>query len=185
MLLRDAGYRFTQTDPLYADPPQPNNDHPGPPQEHAIELAAAKAHSLRGQFAPGDMVLAADTICVGVDGKWIGHPADRDDARQMIRSFLNADHDVVTGVALMRGDEPFITFADTAVVRFGPLRDQQIEAYLDTDRWRGKAGGYNLTERLADGWPIRVTGDPATVVGLPMRRLVGELAKLDLRPEHT
>jgi predicted house-cleaning NTP pyrophosphatase (Maf/HAM1 superfamily) len=51
-----------------------------------------------------------------------------------------------------------------------------LEHYLNTDGWIGKAGGYNLTDRQHAGWPITVEGDPATVMGLPMNRLVGVLA---------
>lgn len=42
--------------------------------------------------------------------------------------------------------------------------------------WAGKAGAYNLAERVEAGWPIEVEGDPGTVMGLPMRRLEARLA---------
>ena len=42
-------------------------------------------------------------------------------------------------------------------------------------QWRGKAGAYNLADRVADGWPIECEGDPTTVMGLPMRRLTEAL----------
>lgn len=62
-------------------------------------------------------------------------------------------------------------FADRAVVRVGPISDEQIEAYVASGNWRGKAGAYNLSERIEAGWPIECLGDPTTVMGLPMRRL--------------
>jgi len=61
--------------------------------------------------------------------------------------------------------------ADRAVVRVGPISDEQIEAYVASGEWRGKAGAYNLSERIEAGWPIECLGDPTTVMGLPMRRL--------------
>ena len=184
-LLRDAGYVFDQADPPFDDPPAPNDTHGRPPQEEAAALARRKAQSLRDATTGHVVILAADTICIGSQGGWIGTPADRDDARRMIGSFVNADHEVITGVALIDGVGRAASFADTATVRFGVLSDGQIEAYLDTGQWRDKAGGYNLFDRTGDDWPITVTGDPTTVVGLPMRRVTAELAKFGVRPEHT
>ena len=51
------------------------------------------------------------------------------------------------------------------------LDDAAMQHYLDEGAWRGKAGAYNLQERIDAGWPIRCEGDPSTVMGLPMRRL--------------
>ena len=82
------------------------------------------------------------------------------------------------------GREP-VTFADSATVRFDRVNDAQLDRYLDTDQWRGKAGGYNLYDRQAEGWPISVTGDPTTVVGLPMAKLRPVLAKHGVSPVST
>ena len=57
---------------------------------------------------------------------------------------------------------------DSGSVEQHPLRDQiELDRYLSSGGWRGKAGAYNLAE-LEGHWPIRVDGDPTTVVGLPM-----------------
>jgi septum formation protein len=187
-LLRDAGFSFEQADPPFDDPPQPNDDprfRGRSPESIAIDLAQRKAHSVADDVEGAAVILAADTICVGADGALIGQPADRAGAARMLDAFLNTDHAVVTAVALRHTDGRAAAFADRAVVSFGHVTPDQIKAYLDSDEWCGKAGGYNLTDRVDAGWPVAVTGDPATVVGLPMRRLVGELAKLGVRPEHT
>lgn len=116
-------------------------------------------------------VLGADTICV-LQGRIIGQPVDRVDARAMLESFVGVTHEVMTGVCLI--DWPEQTrriLVETAHVRMGDLAPEAIDAYLEGDAWRGKAGGYNLADRLADGWPIKCTGDQATVMGLPMQRL--------------
>jgi septum formation protein len=60
-------------------------------------------------------------------------------------------------------------------VTVGPIPETEITAYLDSGQWRGKAGAYNLAERLQAGWPISVEGDPGTVMGLPMVRLAERL----------
>ena len=53
-----------------------------------------------------------------------------------------------------------------------------IEGYLAGGGWRGKAGAYNLSERIEAGWPIEVQGDPGTVMGLPMEILSPMLREL-------
>ncbi len=185
-LLRDAGYEFEQVQPPFADPPSPGGGLAVSPAGLTGELAAKKATSalklkeLRDR--PGLVVLGADTICVAHDGRLLGQPVDRDEARRMICSFIGRSHHVWTGIALMRNDKPAVTLTDEAEVRFGPLDDDRLDAYLAGEAWRGKAGGYNLFERQADGWPITVRGDATTVVGLPMHRMERLLANLAILP---
>lgn len=116
-------------------------------------------------------VLGADTVCV-VDGEMLGQPMHADDARRMLRRIRNATHQTTTGVCLMSlSDDRRQSFFDSATVRVGNVSDDQIERYVASGEWKGKAGAYNLGERLAAGWPIDVQGDPTTVMGLPMQRL--------------
>ncbi len=140
-------------------------------------LAYLKARSaqevLRGRGVPTGLIVGADTVCVR-DGRVLGKPADTDEAAAMVRGFVGRTHGVVTGVAILRGDRRWMFF-DEAIVHWGEVADDAIGAYLASGHWRGKAGAYNLDERLAAGWPIEVQGDPTTVVGLPMRRLEAEL----------
>lgn len=179
LLLREAGLAFVQMQPPFVDPPQPQHDHDRGPVDAAAlttALARAKALSLREAGVltqhPGAVILAADTVCVD-QGRPIGQPADADAARGMIRAMRDHTHAVVTGVALLRGDDrdPFL-LADEARVAVGFISEAEIESYVRSQQWRGKAGGYNLFDRQAAGWPLGVEGDPATVVGLPMRKLL-------------
>lgn len=181
-LLAEAGFVFEQRSPPFADPDQPPRHLRGDEAAaYAASLAEQKAQSLAEVLLaeaelPGPVViLAADTICVDDAGALVGKPRDRADARQMVAGFFEAAHRVLTGVALLRvsesGHEPQ-SFADTATVRFGTISSAQLDAYIATEDWQGKAGGYNLFDRQAAGWPIEVAGDPTTVVGLPMRRLI-------------
>ncbi len=175
-LLREAGVVFEQRSPPFADPDQPPdrsvlfNSGPG---EYAQALALQKADSLARGMREEATILAADTICADDQGNLIGKPKDRDHAEQMIRSFVNTRHEVITGVVMMvlnkSGQGSFIADSVSAAVHFGSIADRQLGDYLATDDWRGKAGGYNLFDRQAAGWPITVEGDPTTVVGLPMR----------------
>ncbi|MFN7022480.1 MAG: Maf family protein [Phycisphaerales bacterium] len=141
-------------------------------------LKAAAAASRRaenvpsGDTRPVEIVLGADTVVVDRD-EIIGQPRDADDARRIIRRLSNGSHSVLTGVALVdpAGGRRDI-FTDRAEVVVGPIGDQCIDDYVRSGQWRGKAGAYNLAERLAAGWPIRFEGDAGTIMGLPMHRLV-------------
>lgn len=147
--------------------------------------AAAVARRLeRIEPAARGLVLAADTVCL-LQGTVTGQPADAAAAARTIRRVAGGEHEVLTGVALLEvpsGRRRLLV--DTARVRCGPLSEAAIEEYVATDAWRGKAGGYNLEERLAAGWPLSCTGDPMTVVGLPMRRLESILAPWRRAPAH-
>lgn len=137
-----------------------------------LKAAAARRSAELGRPRPGEAVLvAADTVVVK-DGEFIGQPRDAAEAGAIIRRLQNGSHTVVTGVCLM---DPATgrreLFADSATVRVGHIGESRIDAYVASGGWRGKAGAYNLSERLADGWPIEYDGDPTTIMGLPMSML--------------
>jgi septum formation protein len=116
-------------------------------------------------------VLGADTMCVK-DGATLGQPRDAADARRMLHALRNAEHETITGVCLISlANGRRFAFCDRATVRVGALTDSQIEDYIASEGWRGKAGAYNLSERIDAGWPIECVGDPATVMGLPMKAI--------------
>ena len=174
-LLASAGYRFVQANPPFDDPPQPQLGSGQTPQSLVQELAVRKARSLiNNKDLPSNqsaLILAADTVLIAPNHTLLGQPQDRQDAQRMLSLLINATHQVHTGVALVdRIGQRSHEFTDTAVVQLGHVTDAQLTAYLDTQQWQGKAGGYNLFD-LLDHWPFTVTGDPTTVVGLPMQKL--------------
>ncbi len=151
----------------------------------AFLKASAAADHLPADFAPdAQVVLGADTICVSPEGDAVGQPRDRADAERTLRAFFGREHRVLTGVALL---EPLTRrralFFDAATVRMGRLGDAELAAYLDSGGWEGKAGAYNLSERLEEGWPIEYEGDPTSIMGLPMDRLVDCLAAFAQRTQ--
>jgi len=144
------------------------------PQQWVGSLAYYKASSTAQNLDPvtrsGAVVLGADTVCVQGD-QIIGQPVDRADAGRIIRTMAGRTHDVLTGVALIDPETGHREiFVDRSVVTVGELTEEQIETYLDSGDWKGKAGAYNITERLAAGWPITFEGDETSIVGLPMTR---------------
>jgi septum formation protein len=189
LLLREAGYRFIQADPPFDDPAHPESSpRPGQsPRQLAENIAAAKAvsfrHSPLWRAHRRAVVVAADTLVVHGDGSLAGTPRSRHEAEAMIRRMIGVRHAVVSAAAIWRAedDQPH-TMADTAWVDVGAIDEVALNAYLDSGQWRGKAGGYNLLERQEAGWPISVTGDAATVVGLPMSLLTERLQAWGVTP---
>lgn len=152
------------------------------PSQWVEALAYLKARagldSLSSRHSSDAVVLGADTVVVK-DGRIIGQPASADDAARTVRLLENGSHDVLTGVAILRaGAGRRILFADAARVHVGAVGESRIDGYIRSGDWRGKAGAYNLAERIDAGWPLRCDGDPGTVMGLPMRRLAPLLARL-------
>jgi septum formation protein len=147
-----------------------------------LKAAAAHKSTDTRRLAPGELVvLGADTVVVkrsGDETEFIGQPRDAADAERILRRLANGEHEVVTGVALVdaatgRRD----LFCDRATVRVGAISEDTLAAYLASGEWAGKAGAYNLAERIEAGWPIEFDGDPATIMGLPMRMLPDRLRR--------
>ncbi|HZW08351.1 MAG TPA: Maf family protein [Phycisphaerales bacterium] len=181
LLLQEAGVPFDWADPGVDDGLLARGEVT--PAQWVASLAFLKASAGIERLPVGGpnarwIVLGADTLVVK-DGELIGQARSADAARRTIERLRNGSHEVLTGVALidMHSGERRL-FVDAASVRVGELTDDQVAAYVATGGWRGKAGAYNLSERLADGWPIEYSGDPATIVGLPMRRLIPVLGGL-------
>jgi septum formation protein len=139
----------------------------------ALAHLKARAARVKLTFAghTTGLILGADTVC-SVDSAILGQPADASHARNMLRAMAGRTHQTITGICLLplTGPHRLITH-DVATVHVGPLTDSQIETYIASNEWSGKAGAYNLAERVADNWPITCDGDPATVMGLPIKRL--------------
>lgn len=154
---------------------------PVPPHQWVTALAYLKAAAAARTLAPDRpaLVLGADTVVVK-GAALIGQPADAADAERIIRLLQDGHHEVISGVALLRTDRPGWRrmFVDRARVRVGHIGDDAIRAYIAGGNWRGKAGAYNLAERIEAGWPIQYQGDPTTIMGLPMRMLVDRLPRL-------
>lgn len=140
----------------------------------ATSLAYFKARRVAvrraARGAPPAWILAADTV-TETDGRLVGKPVDADDARAMIRAFMGRGHRVATGWCLLSPRGAARMGRDVATVTLGDVPDASLERFLAERRWEGKAGGYDLAEVTALGWPIACEGDPETVRGLPVARL--------------
>ncbi len=133
------------------------------PRRCAARLAHAKAAAIPD--AAGALVLAADTV-VALGRRMLGKPADEAEAARFLRLLSGRRHRVITAVVL-RGDAgPRERVVETAV-RFKPLSDEEIAAYVALGEWRGKAGGYAIQGAAAAFIPW-IGGSHGNVVGLPL-----------------
>lgn len=138
----------------------------------ALAYLKAAATARRPDLEPGTLVVGADTVCVN-DGQILGQPKDEPDAARMIRAMAGTTHEVLTGVAIIcPRTKRRIAFPDRSLVTVGSLSDAHIADYLATDQWQGKAGAYNIAERLEAGWPITFQGTMDSVMGLPVYRVL-------------
>lgn len=152
------------------------------PTVWVLSLAVLKAQHVREIYSFNTSntskvgtILAADTVCV-VDGQLYGQPVDAEEAAVMIRAMEDRSHDVYTGWCLVSVDEKhFASGCEHAVLTIGQIGDEEIHRYIASNQWQGKAGGYNLAQQIAAGWPITCKGDPTSVMGLPMERMKQEL----------
>ena len=129
---------------------------------------------------PEDVVIAADTIVV-CDGQILGKPRDAADAFRMLRLLSGRDHQVMTGMTVLRGDL-CKTVTEITDIHFRELSDREINAYIRTGEPMDKAGSYGIQGGAAL-FAERMHGDYYNVMGLPVCRL-GQLLR-EIAPEIT
>jgi septum formation protein len=131
----------------------------------ALRLARAKAAAIAARH-PGAFVLAADTV-VAAGRRLLGKPEDAADARRMLSLLSGRAHRVLTGVAAIApGGQAGARLSETRV-RFKRLTEAELAAYLDSNEWSGKAGGYGVQGR-AGAFVAAINGSYTGVVGLPL-----------------
>lgn len=144
-----------------------------PPEQIVQSLALQKANDVFSRHQDA-VVIGADTVVVS-DEKILGKPLNRTDAREMLHSLSNHTHSVFTGVAIV-SEHKRITFSEETKVTFWRLREEEIEAYLDSGEPFDKAGSYGI-QGLGALFVKEIVGDYFNVVGLPLSRTVRELKK--------
>lgn len=137
------------------------------PRALAARLAAEKAAAVAALAPAGALVLAADTV-VGVGRRILPKAEAEEEARRCLALLSGRRHQVTTGVALV-GPEPGKTRTRlvTTAVAFQRLTGQQVDAYIESGEWRGKAGGYAIQGR-AEAMVRFLSGSWSNVVGLPL-----------------
>lgn len=172
-LLNEAGWAFTIDAP--DDAVEQAVDSSLPPEEFVVAAALAKATAIGSRHDTG-IVLAADTVA-DCDGEILGKPNDRSDAARMLTTMSNRKHRVLTGVCLwdcVSGKH--MTRLEQTLLKMDKFPPEDLEAYLDSRQWLGKAGAFGYQDGLE--WIHIVDGLASNVVGLPVERLNDWLAEL-------
>ncbi|HUB62516.1 MAG TPA: Maf family protein [Puia sp.] len=138
-----------------------------------IHIARSKAIAVQQAIGPERLIIAADTVVV-LNNEVIGKPRDRTDAIDILTRLAGRRHDVITGVALLKGTAER-SFADTTAVWFHDLTTAEIEGYVDRYHPFDKAGAYAIQEWIGVVGIRRIEGDFYNVMGLPVSRVVRAL----------
>ena len=141
------------------------------PAEAVALVSRRKAEAVPRQA--DDLVIAADTIVV-LGEEILGKPKDPADARRMLRLLSGRDHQVMTGMTLLRGEQALVC-TEITDIHFRPLSDREIDAYVRTGEPMDKAGSYGIQGGAAL-FAERLVGDYYNVMGLPVCRL-GQLLR--------
>ncbi len=149
-----------------------NGEAPG---AHAERLAREKAAAAARD---GAAVVGADTIVV-IDGEILGKPRDASEARAMLRRLAGREHEVFTAVAVAYAGTT-VSGTERTAVRFRPLEEPTIAAYVATGEPMDKAGAYGI-QGYGAVLVERIEGDYFTVMGLGLGLLVALLERVGLR----
>ncbi|HEX8191447.1 MAG TPA: nucleoside triphosphate pyrophosphatase [Allosphingosinicella sp.] len=133
------------------------------PAPYVQRIAAGKAAAVE---APGALVLAADTT-VAVGRRILAKPEDEAEARAMLQLLSGRRHKVLTAVTLVNAAGKARHRLSTSIVSFKRFAPDELEAYLSSREWEGKAGAYGIQGR-AEALVRSLSGSFSGVMGLPV-----------------
>ena len=161
-MLRQIGIVPDAVDPAGIDESTRKNELPGP---HALRLAVEKARAVAERHR-GAFVLAADTV-VACGRRLLPKAEDEATARQCLALLSGRRHRVFGGIALVAPDGRERSRLVQSQVAFKRLTPQEIDAYIRSGEWHGKAGGYAI-QGLAAAHIRALSGSYGNVVGLSL-----------------
>ncbi len=157
-LLAQLGVTFECSAADIDESPRPDED----PKVYVRRMAVEKARALGAGKLP---LLTADTTVI-LEGRSLGKPGDRAEARAILERLSGVEHEVCTAVCLLTADAEEDLLVTTAV-EFAVLSPRLIDAYLDTPEPWDKAGAYAI-QGLAGSFVRRIDGSVSNVIGLPL-----------------
>ncbi len=140
------------------------------PRPYCARIARQKAEAV--QAVPEDIVLCADTT-VALGRRIMGKPADAGEAAEFLMALSGRRHRVITAVAVRQGDQLWTREVESAV-KMKRLSNAELNAYLATGDWEGKAGGYAI-QGPAGALVPWISGSFTGIVGLPVAETAGLL----------
>jgi septum formation protein len=133
------------------------------PRPYCARLAREKAVAVQAES--DDIVLCADTT-VALGRRILGKPADISEAAKFLTDLGGRRHQVITAIAVRRGDKIW-TRESVSAVKMKRLSDDELNAYLAGGEWQGKAGGYAI-QGAASAFIPWISGSFTGIVGLPL-----------------
>jgi septum formation protein len=166
-ILEQLQISFAVVAPSYVEHDPPDADPVSLVRTHA-EGKALSVHR------DGTLTLGVDTT-VHLDGVLYGKASGRDDAGRMLRALSGRTHTVLSGICLLGASQNALVEHAATTVTFRELDEAEVETYLGSGEWEGRAGAYAI-QGLGGRLVERVDGDYLNVVGLPVSLLVRLLA---------
>jgi len=133
------------------------------PRPYVERMAREKAQAV--PYQDGDIVLSADTT-VALGRRILGKPADAGEAAEFLLALSGRRHRVYTAIALRKGDRLWERCVESRV-KMKDLSDEELNGYLATNDWQGKAGGYSI-QGPAGAFIPWISGSHASIMGLPL-----------------
>ncbi len=180
-ILIDAGYDFDVICPTLDEPEYNASDTDCLMPEGFVQAVAHfKAMQIAEKF-PDAIVVGADTIVV-CKNDIIGKPKDADDAREILSLLSHNRHCVITGVSIVRlsRNERILRY-DKTFITMKPMSKEEIEGYIASGEWQGKAGAYAL-QQGGDKFVLKLEGSYSNVIGLPVELTSNMLEKFGIFP---
>ncbi|MCD1628116.1 Maf family protein [Seohaeicola saemankumensis] len=140
------------------------------PRPYCMRMALEKARAVPAGL--DDLVLCADTT-VALGRRIMGKPESSGQAAEFLLALSGRRHRVITAVALKRADKVWQRDVVTTV-QMKRLSDEELNVYLASNDWQGKAGGYGI-QGLAGAFIPWINGSFTGVVGLPLSETAGLL----------
>lgn len=140
------------------------------PRAYCARVSRQKAEAIGAE--PGEVVLSADTT-VALGRRILGKPADRSEAAAFLSALSGRRHRVITAVTVATPERVRQKLV-TSVVRVRRVLPDELEHYLDSGDWRGKAGGYGI-QGAAGAFIPWISGSFTGIVGLPLSETKGLL----------
>lgn len=149
------------------------------PRALALRLAREKAEAVRtvvdaSEDLGASLVLAADTV-VAVGRRVLPKAELTDQALACLSLLSGRGHRVFTGIALATADGKLRSKVIETRLRFKRLTRHDVDDYISSGEWRGKAGGYAI-QGLAGSFVVKLIGSYSSVVGLPLAETAGLLS---------
>ena len=164
-LLAEAGFAFETVPP--DDCAEDIRQTDESPEEYVCRLAFQKAKNVADKTEQG-IILGGDTIVLCGENI-LEKPTNRDDARDMLRQLRGQVHQVLSGLCLIKksnGQTMLWQKTATTQLMMLSISDDDIETYLDTEQWQGKAGAFGYQD--GNDWITILEGSESNVVGLPL-----------------